>query len=449
MKAHTDNPIAPPSMSLRSRLGDFLVAAAILLLLISARSSFAGSATWNPSSNGNLNDWNDVKNWSPMTVPNGSGDTATFGSSSVTRFVSLSADTEVSGITFPLPRIIGFAVNYTITASDGLGLVLSGTGITNNSGQTQNFVTASGRGGAIEFFNSAMAGSMTVFTNNGGTVIDALGGVTFFNDTSSAGSGTFTNNGGAFGAFGGVTQFWGGSTAGNATFTNNGGTVSTAGGGETDLGETSTAGSATFTNNGGAASGAYGGVTVIGSTAGSATLIATAGLNGGTGGSILFGGLSTGGTARVEVFGNGTGDSTNGNLDISGHNAGSVGIGSLEGSGNVFLGANNLTVGSNNRSTTFSGVMQDGGYYGGTGGSLTKTGKGKLSLTNANTYTGGTTISAGTLLVKNKTGSGTGSGSVQVSTGTLGGTGKIAGAVTVGTGIASERAKTERKRGRI
>ncbi len=41
---------------------------------------------------------------------------------------------------------------------------------------------------------------------------------------------------------------------------------------------------------------------------------------------------------------------------------------------------------------------------------------------------------AGTLLVKNTTGSATGSGAVHVNAGTLGGTGKIAGAVTVGTG---------------
>ena len=54
----------------------------------------------------------------------------------------------------------------------------------------------------------------------------------------------------------------------------------------------------------------------------------------------------------------------------------------------MFLGVNNLTVGSNNLSTTFSGVIQDGG-------SLTKVGRGTLILTNANTYTGGTTIEQG------------------------------------------------------
>src|SRR5205085_11815548 len=123
-----------------------------------------------------------------------------------------------------------------------------------------------------------------------------------------------------------------------------------------------TAGSATIINDGGTVSGAFGGTTrfFIGTpTADSATLIANGGLGGGQGGTILFEDNSTGGTSRIEVFGNG-------NLDISLHNKRfhdilGVTVGSIEGDGNVFLGANNLTVGSNNLSTTFSGVIQDSG----------------------------------------------------------------------------------------
>ena len=145
---------------------------------------------------------------------------------------------------------------------------------------------------------------------------------------------------------------------------------------------------------------------------------------------IVFSSASTGGTARVEVF-------DNGNLDISRHDAPSLTTGSIEGSGAVFLGANNLTVGTNNLSTTFSGLMQDGGTNGGIGGWLTKAGSGDLTLSNANTYTGGTTITEGTLLVKNDIGSATGGGAVQVKAGTLSGTGKISGAVTVATGTSA------------
>jgi autotransporter-associated beta strand protein len=157
-----------------------------------------------------------------------------------------------------------------------------------------------------------------------------------------------------------------------------------------------------------------------GVTAGNATLIANGGSNGGDGGLILFGMSSKGGAAQVKVFGNGS-------MDISTHSSGGVTIGSLEGDGLVLLGARSLTIGSNNLSTIFSGVIQNTG-------SLTKTGTGTLTLSGANTYTGVTTVSGGVLLAANTTGSATGTGAVSVKTGTLGGSGIISGAVTVGTG---------------
>lgn len=73
-------------------------------------------------------------------------------------------------------------------------------------------------------------------------------------------------------------------------------------------------------------------------------------------------------------------------------------IGSLSGEGtveNASATAATLTTGGLATSTTFSGVIQDG-----TGGgvlSLTKLGAGTQTLTGANTYTGNTTISVGTL----------------------------------------------------
>ncbi len=68
------------------------------------------------------------------------------------------------------------------------------------------------------------------------------------------------------------------------------------------------------------------------------------------------------------------------------------------------------------------------------GDGVEKTGDGILTLSEANTYDGGTTVSGGTLLVNNTSGSGVGSGSLTVSNGTLGGDGSIAGATTIGTG---------------
>jgi len=63
---------------------------------------------------------------------------------------------------------------------------------------------------------------------------------------------------------------------------------------------------------------------------------------------------------------------------------------------------------------------------------LIKLGANSLILNQANTYSGKTTVSVGTLLVNNSTGNGTGSGTVSVSSGaTLGGSGTIAGATTI------------------
>ena len=77
--------------------------------------------------------------------------------------------------------------------------------------------------------------------------------------------------------------------------------------------------------------------------------------------------------------------------------------GSIEGAGTYFLGSNQLTVGSNNLSTTVSGEIQDGGSFGGSGASLVKVGTGTLTLSGNNSYTGATTISAGTLVAASST----------------------------------------------
>ncbi|MCE9615270.1 MAG: autotransporter-associated beta strand repeat-containing protein [Lentisphaerae bacterium] len=70
-----------------------------------------------------------------------------------------------------------------------------------------------------------------------------------------------------------------------------------------------------------------------------------------------------------------------------------------------------------------------------TTGALVKDGAGKATVTATNSYSGGTTVNGGTLLVNNASGQGTGSGTVTVNGGgTLGGTGFITGTVTVNSG---------------
>ncbi|HEX4638781.1 MAG TPA: autotransporter-associated beta strand repeat-containing protein [Chthoniobacterales bacterium] len=454
------------------RLGLLLV----LTLLLSVASTNAGSATW--SSNPASNVWNNANNWSPSTVPNGSADIATFSTSSLTT-VYIGPNTEVSTINF-----LSGASAFTLSPYQSV-LTVSGTGIVNNSGIVQNFVQnlTISHADSIRFKNSATAGTQTVFTNNGSNLNGRIGGYTEFFDTSTAAQATFVNNGGmASGASGGATLFHNSSTAGSATFVANGGTVTNASGGSVFFFDSSTAGTASFTANSGLAGSTTGGDVIfdnastagsghfttngasfsnsIGgevdfdgnstagggvfvnngsefsyfgaaggrtrfffqSTAGSATLIANSGSAGGDGGSISFSGDSTGGTARVLVFGTGS-------LDISQHNDPGVTIGSLEGTGLVFLGARNLTIGSNSLSTTFSGVIQDGDINGGGGsGSVTKTGTGYLTLSGVNTYTGPTTVNSGGLIVD-----GSITSAVTVNGGTLAGSGTTKD-VTVNSG---------------
>ena len=87
----------------------------------------------------------------------------------------------------------------------------------------------------------------------------------------------------------------------------------------------------------------------------------------------------------------------NATLDMNAADAGTVSlnnlsatIGALTGSRNLGLGSGTVSVGNNHLSTTYSGVLSGSG-------SLTKIGNGTLTLSNTNTYTGATTVNAGTL----------------------------------------------------
>ena len=122
---------------------------------------------------------------------------------------------------------------------------------------------------------------------------------------------------------------------------------------------------------------------------------------------------------QIELFGNGQ-------LDMTQYPA-PLTIGSLEGDGLVLIGAENLTIGSNDLTTTFAGSIQ------GTG-TITKIGAGNLTLTTANSYSGGTVVESGVLLANNTTGSATGNGPVNVNGGTFGGGGAVSGNVIVGDG---------------
>lgn len=227
------------------------------------------------------------------------------------------------------------------------GTAFFGTSSTTSLSFSQATTTVGG------FTFNAGASNYT-FTNGQNLVFNGAGIVI------NGGSANIINN------FGGQIDFGAGSTAGNANITNNG---------ELLFDFFSTAGNASITNNN----------TLIFNdtgTAGNATIINNYHL--------FFIAGSSGGTAR---FINGAGAY----IDLSSIVLFGGRMGSIEGAGTIYLGFQNLAVGGNNLSTTFSGVLRDGGLYGGPGGSLTKEGTGVLTLSGANIYTGATTVTSGTL----------------------------------------------------
>lgn len=147
---------------------------------------------------------------------------------------------------------------------------------------------------------------------------------------------------------------------------------------------------------------------------------------------VQFVGNSTAGNAAIT-------NNANGRVDFSTSTGplgdGLLSAGSIAGAGEFFLGDTTLTVGGNNASTEVSGVISDCGATGFScgaftaGGTLVKTGAGTLTLSGANSYTGGTRIDGGLLVVN---------GSVAAPTtvnagATLGGSGTL-GDVTVNSG---------------
>ena len=243
--------------------------------------------------------------------------------------------------------------------------------ITDNTGGIARFFTNSTAanaaitniaGGVLDFFGASTAGSARITNNSGSSVDFGLSGGT---DISTAGNATITNSG--------VTRFFASTTAGNAAITNIAGI--------TLFADTSTASSATITNS------ATGQTQFTDtSTAGNATITNN------LGSSTSFGGQSTAGNARLINNGPGSIFDFSASSGPLGNNQ--LSAGSIEGDGSFRLGLNQLTVGSNNLSTTVSGVISGNGPV-----ALDKVGTGTLALTGTNTYTGRTLVNGGTLEV--------------------------------------------------
>src|SRR6516162_5600287 len=252
---------------------------------------------------------------------------------------------------------------------------------TNNGAPTSVTISGDASINTIQFTAGAPAFN---FTTSGTGITFDVNGTGIVNNSAFAPS--FTNNDNL--------NFNNASSAGNAAITiNNGGVLS--------FNNNSTAANATITTNSGA-------LTQFNdnSTGGNAQFITTVG--------------------GFVDFSNTAGPAGDGNISA----------GSIAGAGNYYLGSNQLTVGSNNLSTTVSGVISDCGptgvecsASGSTGGGLTKVGSGTLTLTGASIYTGDTNVNEGVL---NVTGSLVSAVTVN-SGGMLTGTGTIGG-LSVGSG---------------
>ncbi len=268
-------------------------------------------------------------------------------------------------------RDIGFSL---FTTLGGISVTTGAGAYTFNTGS--GTVAFNGAG-----LNAANGASITFNIANSGAVL-------FFNGNSTAGNSLLTNSG--------FVAFNNSSSAGTAHITNRNSLL---------FSEFSTAANATIENNGdglvrfrGASS--AGNATIISDTTSNIVLVENASL----------------GTARLNLI--------RGGLDIAPLAAAGTTLGSLEGGGNVFLGGKFLTIGGNNLSTTFAGVIQDDSAFGSGHGRVIKEGTGALTLTGISTYTGRTDVVGGTLVVDGSIAS---SISVLVGGGaTLAGTGTVA-----------------------
>jgi autotransporter-associated beta strand protein len=290
------------------------------------------------------------------------GATSSITGGTLTGATGLVFNTDGAAATQTISSTIASGSVFSLNKQGAGTLILTGN---NTYGGTTNVLE-----GTLDVQNPAALGSSsvdvhaggTVNVSNGSTLPNALsnenGGVTNFLDTSSAGSSNIANSG--------SLNFKNSASAGSSTITNDTGAL-------------------TFTDS---------------STASSSAIITNNAAR------TLFTGSATGGSATAVTNAGGT-------FDISGLTTGGTTVGSIAGEGSYVLGGNSLTTGSNNANTTVSGTIS------GPGGGLIKVGSGTLTLSGSNSYTGGTTITSGTLSISNDNNLGDPSGGLALNGGTL------------------------------
>jgi autotransporter-associated beta strand protein len=375
----------------------------------------------------------------------------------------------------------GSIVNGTLTVSNGMVSILTAntynaptvlaggvlaTPSLANSGNASGIGAASAdpanvlfNGGTLYYYGTSVGTDhgMT-FTNSGGT-IDVTNGTTLTLNGTLAGPAGFTKIDTGSLTLPNANTYTGNTVLSNGTLTLNNAAAAGTGtinlyGGNLAIGAVKPANTINAVGNAQITGGNSGGATGIKNVTGNGNILlavtASAGVFDLTGDMSTYGGtitISNAGGTFVRLNGSTTSDGSalatwnlgNGPMDLNIRTSCPLNnFGALQGGSSTTLSgrggsANNgpttHSIGANNLSTEFDGIIQNGNGGGSSTTSITKVGTGTLTLGGNNTYSGTTTLSSGAVLFN---GSNSGSGSINVqSSGTLGGSGTLAGTVNV------------------
>ncbi len=261
-----------------------------------------------------------------------------------------------------------FSFNSIADSGTASALGAGSTIVVNSSGVLILNYTGSGHSSNRNWSVQTTPGADFRLRNNGTGTLTLTGNITMESDTDDA---FYEANGGNLELLGVIS---GGSAPSATSFSSNSGRTITLGGANT-----------------------YSGITSISG----ATVVVSVLANGGAGNPSSFG-TGQGSTAGISISSNGRvsytgdGDSSNRPWTFNNGTLSNDGSGALTLSGNVNLFAGTGTLGGSftGAANTMSGVISGGG-------ALSVNTAGTWALTNANTYTGGTTITAGTLQLGN------------------------------------------------
>ncbi|MFN6094505.1 MAG: beta strand repeat-containing protein, partial [Verrucomicrobiota bacterium] len=294
-------------------------------------------------------------------------------------------------------QLNGANATLSVATSETIGSLIAGAGgnISIANGQTLTI-----NQGSSQTFNGTISGSASL-TKIGAAALTLTGNQTYSDGTTvNAGALNVTSTG----SLASGSAFTLGASA-TANLSNSGqtlGAVSNSNTASNALNFSAASGSVTLASLSGAGNTRFGSNAVVNGGIGSGTVNAigslTANITGGT--------TTVGGVATIATMSGGTANLNGATSSIGTFNGGNIALGN----------STTLSVSSGTSSGVISG-----------GGSLNKTGAGALQLLGINSYTGGTTISEGTLAVN-----GSLAGNVTVNTeAILQGAGSIGGALSV------------------